>query len=171
MYLRRNKDILEPEVAPIEKILTHCKQNWLDHVGKTWDTQFTSWVQLYWKMETGTTFKEATRRVLPWSQNWVCWHNLVWISAWLFKLFYISLPPGECQDGTSIRARLLPSKPFPVHYSPDTLSWWGALGILVSWGTMLQAGRLWVQFPMRPLDFTIDLMLSATLWPWGQLSL
>jgi hypothetical protein len=27
MYLRRNKDILEPEVAPIEKILTHCKQN------------------------------------------------------------------------------------------------------------------------------------------------
>jgi hypothetical protein len=34
-----------------------------------------------------------------------------------------------------------------------------------------QARRSWVQFPVRSLDFSIYLMLAATLWPWGQLSL
>jgi hypothetical protein len=41
----------------------------------------------------------------------------------------------------------------------------------VGWGTMLQAGRSRVQFPMRSLDFSIDLILPATLLPWGWLSL
>jgi hypothetical protein len=36
---------------------------------------------------------------------------------------------------------------------------------------MLQAGRSRVWFPMRSLDFSIDLTLPATLWTWGWLSL
>jgi hypothetical protein len=32
---------------------------------------------------------------------------------------------------------------------------------------MLQDGRSWVQFLMS-LDFSIDLILPAALWPWGQ---
>jgi hypothetical protein len=36
---------------------------------------------------------------------------------------------------------------------------------------MLQAGRLQVQFLMRSVDFSIDLILPAALWPRGQLNL
>jgi hypothetical protein len=47
----------------------------------------------------------------------------------------------------------------------------GALGSVVGWGTILHAGRSRFRFLMRPLDFSIDLNLPATLWPWGWLSL
>jgi hypothetical protein len=30
---------------------------------------------------------------------------------------------------------------------------------------MVQAGRSWGRFPMESLDFSIDLILSAALWP------
>jgi hypothetical protein len=40
----------------------------------------------------------------------------------------------------------------------------------VGWGTILQTGRPRVQFQMKPLDFTINLIFPAALWPWGGLS-
>jgi hypothetical protein len=57
--------------------------------------------------------------------------------------------------------------------------WWklliltlkGTRGNVVGWGTKLLIGRSSVRFPMRSLDFSIDLIFPAVLWPWGQLSL
>jgi hypothetical protein len=42
----------------------------------------------------------------------------------------------------------------------------GARGGVVGLGIMLQAGRSRFRFPMRSLDSSIDLVLSAALWPW-----
>jgi hypothetical protein len=39
------------------------------------------------------------------------------------------------------------------------------------WGTTLQTGRSRVQFLIVSLEFIIDIILPAALWPWGQLSL
>jgi hypothetical protein len=41
----------------------------------------------------------------------------------------------------------------------------------VGWGTVLQTRRSWVWLPMVPLECFIDVILSATLWPWGRLNL
>ena len=42
-----------------------------------------------------------------------------------------------------------------------------ALVALLVGCTALQAGRPWVRFPMLSLDFFIDIILLAALWPWG----
>jgi hypothetical protein len=41
----------------------------------------------------------------------------------------------------------------------------------IVWGTALQSGRSRVRFPMLSLEFFIDIILPATMCPWGRLSL
>ena len=45
------------------------------------------------------------------------------------------------------------------------------LGTAVGWGTALQVRRSRVRFPMVSLEFFIDIILLAALWPWSRLSL
>jgi hypothetical protein len=47
----------------------------------------------------------------------------------------------------------------------------GARGGTFGRGTALHAGRSRIRFPMVPLEFFIDVILPAALWPWGRLSL
>jgi hypothetical protein len=42
---------------------------------------------------------------------------------------------------------------------------------VVGWGATPQFERSWVRFPISSLDFSIDLIIPAALWPWGRLSL
>jgi len=44
-------------------------------------------------------------------------------------------------------------------------------GGAVGWGTALQTGRSRVRIRMVSLEFFIDIILPAALWPWGRLSL
>jgi hypothetical protein len=47
------------------------------------------------------------------------------------------------------------------------IMWIGARGCVVGWGTVLQAGYSRVRFLMRPLNFSIYLMLPPALWNLG----
>jgi len=47
----------------------------------------------------------------------------------------------------------------------------GARSGAVVWGTALQAGRSRIRLPLVSLDFFIYIILPATPWSWGRLSL
>jgi hypothetical protein len=69
-------------------------------------------------------------------------------------------------------AQFLPDFHHSITFASDTdYPYIWARGSVVDSGTMLQAGRSQVQFPMRLLDFfSIYPILPTAQWPWGRLS-
>jgi hypothetical protein len=92
----------------------------------------------------------------------------------LIRLFVVLLTPSGQTSGQYQNLPLTASLQIPynlwVIIQPDTACYRDsftlqARGSVVSWGSMLQAGRSRVRFPVRSSDFLIDLILRAELWP------
>jgi len=52
-----------------------------------------------------------------------------------------------------------------------SVKWWGYVVAQVVEALHLQVGRLRVRFLMVSLEFFVDIILLASLWPQGRLSL
>jgi hypothetical protein len=96
-------------------------------------------------------------------------------STWQHKTLTRNWHPCPWQDSNSQSQQVNSGRPTPYITRPlgparifkYCMYSRGAVG----WGTMLQTGRPRVWFPMVSLEFFIDTILPATLWPWGLLSL
>ena len=69
------------------------------------------------------------------------------------------------------RGRLIPEATILICIFTNILIFIGDRGGAVGWGTALQVGRSRVRFPMMSLEFFINIILLAALWPWSRLNL
>jgi hypothetical protein len=103
---------------------------------------------------------------------WILWPNclsvlLCWLPRGAKKKIF---PPF---NGTEAIVGLTPTNGGStfgfltyVPYAMKEETYSGAAG----WGTLLQAGRWWVRFPVASLGFFIYVILLTALWLWAKLS-
>jgi hypothetical protein len=84
----------------------------------------------------------------------------------------------DSETSSTIKGEEFVNKLIDSHFFKENSAVGGYLYLVLStaWGhtvacTMLPATRSRVQFSMRLFVFSIDLILPASLWPWGLLSL
>jgi hypothetical protein len=91
---------------------------------------------------------------------WWLWLSVLW-RYW--KQFSVRFGIWWHSDGIMIIFR------YCLYKKLRYISWPTPTSNVIS--TCYKRWRSCVRFPMKSLDFSIDLILSAALWPWGRLSL
>jgi hypothetical protein len=129
-----------------------------------------SWRPVDWASASYLLFTEVCNK---WSDNaekiWWCpiMHEspvLPLMKRHIFQEYWSVIHPPSPKK-RQVSSLKMPSQIFTRPY----LSGRGgrARDSVVGWGTMLHAGRKRDRIPMRSLDFSIDLILPASLWLWG----
>lgn len=101
----------------------------------------------FWRVLAIAYYHFPTEQIGPAVKFWTCIRevqgsNLGLVRHALTEVFRdLSVPPGKCWDNTSIRPRTLPTKSFPVYYSPVNLPF-----DAVVWNAD-STTKQWIQFP------------------------
>ena len=97
---------------------------------------------------------------------WSCYFR--WSELYIYSRCVLALLVYGIISHKAPKHRKPWNPPYRLFWVPFLLwrgTWWHG------WGTALHVGRSQVRFPMVSLEFFIDTILPAALWPWGWQSL